>query len=151
MAKQKREIDVRAEMFSRVKQVYGLFILVGLCVVVRLIWVLAFSGEVAYNAERLEERIFVADSIYSRRGSILSRDREPLATSILRYRVDFDMASDGFDSLNTFKEQADTLGKLLANFFGDRTAADYRREMINAHNAPQRGIFCPRVGYASQR
>ena len=51
MAKQKREIDVRAEMFSRVKQVYGLFILVGLCVVVRLIWVLAFSGEVAYNTD----------------------------------------------------------------------------------------------------
>ena len=50
MAKQKREIDVRAEMFARVKRVYGLFILVGLCVIVRLIWVLAFSGEVAYNA-----------------------------------------------------------------------------------------------------
>ncbi|MBR2399579.1 MAG: cell division protein FtsI, partial [Alistipes sp.] len=141
MAKQKREIDVRAEMFSRVKQVYGLFILVGLCVVVRLIWVLAFSGEVAYNAERLEKRIFVADSVYSRRGSILSRDREPLATSILRYRVDFDMGSDGFDSLNTFKEQADTLGKLLSNFFGDRSAADYRREMIKAHNKHYQVIY----------
>ncbi len=141
MAKQKREIDVRAEMFSRVKRVYGLFILVGLCVLVRLIWVLAFSGEISYNAERLEERIFVPDSVYSRRGSILSRDGEPLATSILRYRVDFDMGSDGFDSLNTFKEQADTLGKLLAGFFGDRSATDYRREMINAHNKHYRVIY----------
>ncbi len=141
MAKQKRETDVREEMFFRAKLVHGLFTVAALLVVVRLIWVLWFSGEVSYNAGRLEERIFVADSVYSRRGSILARDGEPLATSILRYRVDFDMASDGFDSLNIFREQADTLGKLLSNFFGDRTAADYRREMVNAHNKHYRVIY----------
>ena len=141
MAKQKRETDVREEMFFRAKLVHGLFTVAALLVIVRLIWVLWFSGEVSYNAGRLEERIFVADSVYSRRGSILARDGEPLATSILRYRVDFDMASDGFDSLNIFREQADTLGKLLSNFFGDRTAADYRREMVNAHNKHYRVIY----------
>ena len=141
MAKQKRETDVREEMFFRAKLVHGLFTVAALLVVVRLTWVLWFSGEVSYNAGRLEERIFVADSVYSRRGSILARDGEPLATSILRYRVDFDMASDGFDSLNIFREQADTLGKLLSNFFGDRTAADYRREMVNAHNKHYRVIY----------
>ena len=128
-------------MFSRAKTLHGIFLVTALCVVVRLVWVLWFSGEVAHNADRLEERIFVADSVYSRRGSIMARDGEPLATSILRYRVDFDMASDGFDSLKTFAEQADTLGKLLSNFFGDRTAADYRREMIKAHNKHYRVIY----------
>ena len=128
-------------MFSRAKTVHGLFLVTALLVVVRLIWVLWFSGEVAYNADRLEERIFVADSVYSRRGSIMARNGEPLATSILRYRVDFDMGSDGFDSLKTFAEQADTLGKLLSNFFGDRSAADYRREMIKAHNKHYRVIY----------
>ena len=128
-------------MFSRAKTVHGLFLVTALLVVVRLIWVLWFSGEVAYNADRLEERIFVADSVYSRRGSIMARNGEPLATSILRYRVDFDMGSDGFDSLKTFAEQADTLSKLLANFFGDRSAADYRREMIKAHNKHYRVIY----------
>lgn len=128
-------------MFSRAKTLHGIFLVTALCVVVRLVWVLWFSGEVAHNADRLEERIFVADSVYSRRGSIMARDGEPLATSILRYRVDFDMASDGFDSLKTFAEQADTLGKLLSNFFGDRTAADYCREMIKAHNKHYRVIY----------
>ena len=94
MAKLKRDTDVKDEMYSRVKRVYGVFILVALLVVVRLVWVSAFSSETAYNAERLERRIFIVDSVYSRRGSILARDGEPLATSILRYRVDFDMASD---------------------------------------------------------
>ena len=93
MAKQKREVDVREEMFDRVKALHWCFILIGLCVLARLVWVSFFSAEVAHNAARLEERIFIADSVYARRGSILARDGEPLATSILRYRVDFDMAS----------------------------------------------------------
>ena len=133
MAAKKREIDIKDEMYSRVKKVYGLFILVGLCVMVRLVWVLGFSGEIACNADRLQQRIFVADSVYSRRGSILARDGEPLATSILRYRVDFDMAGEGFDSLSLFREQADSLSKLLARFFRDRSAAEYRRRMVDEH------------------
>ena len=141
MAKLKRDTDVKYEMYSRVKRVYGVFILVALLVVVRLVWVSAFSSETAYNAERLERRIFIVDSVYSRRGSILARDGEPLATSILRYRVDFDMASDGFDSLALFREQADSLSKLLARFFGDRSAAEYRRRMIEEHNKHYRVVY----------
>ncbi len=133
MAAKKREIDIKDEMYSRVKTVYILFILVGLCVMVRLVWVLDFSSEIACNADRLQQRIFVADSVYSRRGSILARDGEPLATSILRYRVDFDMAGEGFDSLALFREQADSLSKLLARFFRDRSAAEYRRRMVDEH------------------
>lgn len=133
MAAKKREIDIKDEMYSRVKTVYILFILVGLCVMMRLVWVLGFSSEIACNADRLQQRIFVADSVYSRRGSILARDGEPLATSILRYRVDFDMAGEGFDSLALFREQADSLSKLLARFFRDRSAAEYRRRMVDEH------------------
>ncbi len=141
MAKLKRDTDVKDEMFSRVKRVYGVFILVALCVVVRLVWVSALSPETAYNAKRLERRIFIADSVYSRRGSILARDGEPLATSILRYRVDFDMASDGFDSLALFREQADSLAKLLSKFFGDRSASEYRRRMIEEHEKHYRVVY----------
>ena len=128
-------------MYARVKKVYGLFILVGLCVMVRLVWVLGFSGEIAYNADRLQQRIFVADSVYSRRGSILARDGEPLATSILRYRVDFDMASDGFDSLALFREQADSLSKLLSRFFRDRSASEYRRRLVDEHQKRYKVTF----------
>ena len=37
MAKLKRDTDVKDEMYSRVKRVYGVFILVALLVVVRLV------------------------------------------------------------------------------------------------------------------
>ena len=140
MAKQKREVDVREEMFDRVKALHWCFILIGMCVLARLVWVSFFSAEVAHNAARLEERIFIADSVYARRGSILARDGEPLATSILRYRVDFDMASEGFDSLEIFRKQADTLSKRLAGFFGG-SAASYRDLMLKRHQEHYRLVY----------
>ena len=68
MAKKRSDIDVKGEMYDRVKQVYGLFILVGLCVIVRLVWVMLPITETAKNAERLEQRIYLSDTVISRRG-----------------------------------------------------------------------------------
>lgn len=131
MAK-KREIDVKEEMFDRVKWLHIAFNAVALLVVVRLIWVLFFSAEIATNAEKLEERIFVRDTIQPLRGSILARGGEPLATSIQRYRIDFDMGSEGFDSLELFKRHADSLAQLLSVFFGDRSTKEYYNAMLAA-------------------
>ena len=130
MAKKKQDTDVRAELYLRAQIVYGAFIVVALCVIARLVWVMLPNTETAYNAERLESRIFFSDTIISRRGSILARDGEPLATSILRYRIDFDMGSEGFDDEDVFRENVDSLSKLLSAFFGDRSAADYRKRMM---------------------
>lgn len=141
MAKKRSDIDVKGEMYDRVKQVYGLFILVGLCVIVRLVWVMLPITETAKNAERLEQRIYLSDTVISRRGSILARDGEPLATSILRYRIDFDMGSEGFDDEETFRENVDSLSKLLHNFFGDRSAADYRRKMLEARKKHCKWVY----------
>lgn len=135
MAKRKVDIDVKEEMFSRVKWLYVTFVGVGLFVVLRLLWVLFFSTEIAVNADKLEERIFVRDTIQPLRGSILARGGEPLATSIQRYRIDFDMGSEGFDSLELFQRHADSLSKLLSNFFKDRTAKEYYRTLLNARNS----------------
>lgn len=135
MAKKRVEVDVKEEMYSRVKWLYVVFVAVGLFVVMRLLWVLFFSVEVAGNAEKLEERIFVRDTIHPLRGSILARGGEPLATSIQRYRIDFDMGSEGFDSLELFKRHADSLSKLLSGFFGDRSSREYYTTLVNARNA----------------
>ena len=130
MAKKKQDIDVRAELYFRAQLVYGAFIVVALLVIARLVWVMLPNTETAHNASRLEERIFFSDTIISRRGSILARDGEPLATSILRYRIDFDMGSEGFDDEDAFRENVDSLSKLLSAFFRDRSAAEYRRTML---------------------
>ena len=135
MAQKKAENEIRAEMYSRVQRLYIAFVLVGLIVIVRLLWVLFFSPEISTNAQKLDERIFVRDTIHPLRGSILARDGEPLATSIQRYRIDFDMGSEGFDSLELFQRNADSLAELLHIFFKDRPARDYYTRLMNARNS----------------
>lgn len=124
---------VKSDILLRVRVLYVLFILVGAIVLLRLIWVQLFSREVAYNADRLSSRIFTREEIKAQRGNILSRDGEPLATSIFRYQAAFDFASPGLDSLDTFREQADSLAKLLAAFFKDKPASAYARRFREEH------------------
>lgn len=135
MAKKRVEIDVKDEMYSRAKWLHVVFNAVALLVIVRLVWVLFFSSEVAVNAVKLEERIYTRDTIQPLRGSILARDGEPLAISIQRYRVDMDMGSEGFDSLELFQRHADSLSKLLSIFFKDRSAKQYYTDLVDARNA----------------
>ncbi len=103
-----------------------LFIVLGVVIFARLIWVQIFSAEIAYNADRLEGRIFQRQEIKAHRGSILSRDGEPLATSIFKYQVEMDFGAEGFDSLQLFHEQSDSLSKLLSAYFKDRTTEQYK-------------------------
>lgn len=124
---------IKSDILLRVRLLYVLFVLAGAVVFARLVWVQLFSSEVAYNADRLAARIFTEEVIPARRGSILARGGEPLATSLFRYQAAFDFASPGLDSLTTFHEQADSLAKLLAAFFGDRPAAEYARRFRTEH------------------
>lgn len=125
---------IKSDILQRVRMLYKVFIFVGLVVCLRLIWVQWFSHEVDYNADRLAARIFTEKIIPARRGTILSRDGEPLATSIFRYQVEFDFGSEGLDSIKRFNEQADSLSKLLAAFFKDRSASEYSRMFRREHS-----------------
>lgn len=124
---------IKSDILLRVRLLYVLFIVVGAVVLVRLIWVQLISSEVAYNADRLASRIFIKEDIPAQRGSILTRNGEPLAISIFRYQAAFDFAAPGLDSLRIFHEQSDSLAQLLAAFFKDKPASEYRRQFREEH------------------
>ena len=132
---------IKKDILLRVRLLYVLFIAVAAVVLLRLIWVQLFSREVAYNADRLSSRIFTEEVIPAQRGSILARNGEPLATSIFRYQVEFDFGSPGLDSIRTFHEQSDSLSKLLAAYFRDKPASEYRKMFRSEHNKRYRVIF----------
>lgn len=138
---QEQKSKIKGDILLRVRMLYTLFILLGVVIFGRLVWVQLFSREVKVNAERMEHRIFREERVRARRGNILSRDGEALATSIFRYRVEFDMAAEGFDSLELFLEQSDSLAKLLALHFKDRSAADYRRLLRESHAKHYRLVY----------
>ncbi|MFI3293178.1 MAG: penicillin-binding transpeptidase domain-containing protein [Rikenellaceae bacterium] len=129
MAPQKK--DIKSDILTRVRVLYVLFIVLGVIIFTRLIWVQAFSAEVAHNAERLEGRIFKHQEIKAHRGSVLTRDGEPLATSIFKYQVEMDFGSEGFDSLKTYYEQCDSLAELLSDYFKDRSKDQYKELFKN--------------------
>ncbi len=120
---------------------YALFIVLGLVIFMRLLWVQIFSSEVAHNAERLEGRIFQHQEIKAHRGSILTRDGEPLATSIFRYQVEMDFGSEGFDSLQLYHEQSDSLAELLSGYFKDRSKAQYQKFFRDKRSAKYKLTF----------
>lgn len=132
---------IKSDILLRVRLLYLLFILAGLLIIIRLIWVQLFSSEVAYNADRLAGRIFTEEIIPAQRGSILTRNGDPLATSIFRYQVEFDFGSPGLDSIRTFHEQSDSLSKLLAAYFRDKPASEYCKMFRSEHNKRYRVIF----------
>ncbi len=138
MAAGRDKSKVKSDILLRVRLLYALFIFVGAVVFVRLVWVQLFSREVACNAERLENRIFRTEKLHAHRGRILARGGEPLALSMARYQVDMDFGSEGLDSLDTYREQSDSLARLLAAWFGDRTAAEYRDFFRREHAARYR-------------
>ena len=85
MEEHKRKI--RSDIMKRVKILYGVFVIVALCVLVRIGYVQFGSRETRINAERLHRRLVFVDSLKAHRGSILARDGRPLATSIFRKSI----------------------------------------------------------------
>ena len=131
---------IKEEILVRVKWLYLFFFIAGLVFTGRIVYVMFFSEEIAVNAERLRDRIIQKWEVPAMRGSILSRDGEPLASSMFRYRVEMDFGSRGFDSLKTYSDNVDSLSKLLSAYFGDRSAAQYREFFTRRHNEHYRVI-----------
>lgn len=128
---QKEPSEIKSDILLRVRLLYLFFIVVVAVILVRLAWVQFFSEETRYNAERLSPRIFLRGSIEPQRGGIFSRDDEPLAISIFRYQPLLDFDSEGFLDTLRFQKQADSLSKLLAAYFGDRSSAEYYNRLNN--------------------
>lgn len=127
------ELHIRKDIQLRVRLLYMLFFLTGMVVFGRLIWVQWFSRSVKENAAQVEKKIFSEVELSAHRGGILSRHGEPFATSIFRYQVEFDFAAQGIDSLDLYHEQADSLAKLLAKFFPERSEREFRRMFHEEH------------------
>ncbi len=117
------------KMLKRAKNIFLTSIVIVVALFVRMVYIQYFSPEVRFNATRLRERIFSWQEIPAHRGSIYDRDGDPLAVSVYNYQVMMDYGSEGFDNKERFLAQSDSLSKLLALHFKDKSAAEYRKIM----------------------
>ncbi len=122
-----RRRSAKRDIISRIKSLYTAFILLGIVIAARLVWVQVASPSVRHNADIMGKGILRTRTIEAHRGAILSRDGEPLAISSLRYSIALDFASEGIRDADTmaYRTHADSLAKMLANLFNE---ADAREE-----------------------
>lgn len=123
MAREPKKI--KEDILLRVRVLYLLFFIVGLVIATRLVCVQFFSRDTRVNAKKLEQKIFSQKEVLAHRGTIFARTGEPLATSIFRYTVRFDFGCEGFDNEKEYHLQCDSLSKLLAGYFKDKSAKQY--------------------------
>jgi len=113
-------------IFKKMAFIYKfIFIPIALAVIGRVVYIQFINPtettdiDIAYREETIE----------AIRGDILAKDGRPLATSVPYYQVRMDFVVPNED---TFKKYIDDLSQSLANFFKNKSAKQYKKELTEA-------------------
>ena len=126
--------SLRRDIITRIESLYILLSLAGAGIIVSFLWIIFFSPTVRHNAEVMKNGIYRTTDIEAHRGTIFSRDGEPLAISSLRYNVILDFGSEGMIEADTAKyyKHCNALSRLLASHFNAEDAAENGYNYISA-------------------
>ena len=134
-----KKTDIKKGILNRVKVLYGLFFVIGLLIIGKIIYLQYGPQSVALRSKGTTityERM----AIEADRGDILAVDGRLLATSVPEYEIRMDFAAQGLvDSI--FMRQVDSLAYCLSNFFGDRTKAAYKVKLLNAYRNKKKNRY----------
>ena len=124
---------IKRGMVSRVGSLYGFFISTGILITLALVWVQLISPAVRHNAAVLDKGVYDYETLIGHRGSILTRDGEPLAISSLHYYVEMDFGSEGILQAKSevYYKNADALAKHLAAHFTPEDAEANKYKYIS--------------------
>lgn len=127
---------IKEAILRRVKVLYVLFLLLGLAVLGRVVWLQIGSQGKALR-DLSNKYSYRTEVIEGARGNIYSDDGRLLATSIPYYELRMDMAAGGLTA-ELFNANIDSLSRALAQFFGDKNAEEYKAELVKARNEKKR-------------
>ena len=112
MAEKKRnKNNAKEDIINRVYFLYGVFIVLGLIIAARLIWIQVADKSVEQHIEVMKKNIIHREPMIAHRGAILTRNGEPLALSSRRYDIFLDFASEGMT--REYKKDPDKVVKEL--------------------------------------
>lgn len=119
----------------RVGLIYGCLVVFAIAIAVRM-----FTIQIAEGDKWRKASIEIATSVRTvqpDRGHIYSDDGRLLATSVPEYEIRMDMRADGLTN-EVLKQGLDSLCMELSSLFGDRSATDYKRDLIDARARNER-------------
>lgn len=102
-----------------------------LAVITKVIF-MQFISPTEIQAEDISYRTEAVEAI---RGDILARNGSPFATSVPYYQIRIDCTVSNPD---TFKNNVEGLSRALANFFKNKTAGEYKKELLQARKEGKR-------------
>ncbi|MBR5132994.1 MAG: PASTA domain-containing protein [Alistipes sp.] len=128
--KRQKSNNAKEDIINRVYFLYGIFILLGLIITVRLVWIQAADKSVEQHIALMNKNIINSVPVIAHRGAILTRNGEPLAMSSRRYEPLFDFAAEGMT--RTYKksptkvlDELQQLAQNLALHFNKADAEKY--------------------------
>ncbi len=133
----KKEPNIKREITLRVNLLYVLFLVLGICIFGRILW-LQYGPHGPELRKKAEERAFFMERIDGKRGEILAADGSLLATSILMYYLGMDFGVDSLTS-KRFNAGVDGLADSLSHLFGDMSKAGYKALLTGGFNREKRG------------
>lgn len=125
----------------RVGMVYFCFLLLGLAIIARVVYIQFVQGA---EYKQKEKSISLKDiTIDPNRGDILATDGRLLATSIPNYEIRMDMRAKGLLK-EDFYQNLDSLALCLAKLLGDKPKSMYKQELAQAYREGKRFFLVKR-------
>lgn len=139
-------MSLKKDIVWRVGLIYALFFILGLSVIGKIIYIQLIEGDKwAARAQTQTHRDF---TILPERGNIYDSDYNLLATSVPIYEIRMDLVSNALSN-QVFEENIDALSRRLSRLFGDKTGAEYKKELMKARRKGERYHLIKRnVSYA---
>ena len=137
------------EFSNRTWLSFGLFIIFGLTIFGRILWIQNAEHE-QWNlvGERFESSV---QSIAPARGQIYAVNGSVLATSVPVFEVRWDSRSEAIE-WDTFDRELDQLCSGLSEVLGDKSPAEYNEILRNGRNMGRRNtLVARRVSYIKQK
>ncbi len=120
---------------ARANMVYMAIVVFAFAIAVKLFTIQIAEGD--KWLAKIEEVSTMYRTVQPDRGHIYSEDGRLLATSVPEYDVRMDMMANGLTD-ELFRANIDSLSERLSVLFGDRTAAEYKRDLTDARHRKER-------------
>ncbi|OSZ76937.1 peptidoglycan glycosyltransferase [Chitinophagaceae bacterium IBVUCB2] len=131
-------MDVKRDILWRVYLSFVGIVVLSFLVLGRAFYIQKFQGNHWRNMSDSLHQRFV--SLDAERGTIYSEDGQMLSTSIPTFDIYIDFNADGLTEKKgkRFHENVDSFAFAMADFFKDKTAAQYKKDLKTAFNKNQR-------------
>ncbi len=131
-------MEIRRDILWRVYLCFLGMIILCLLILGKAFYIQRFQGDHWRNmSDSMHQRIVELDAD---RGTIYSEDGQMLSTSLPEFDIYLDFQADGLRDKNgkVFKENLDSFAIAMSHYFGDKSTAQYKKELQAGYNKKSR-------------